>query len=249
MTPKRPIPTKDVCDWREGYMSALRYVMPMACHGSIPDGLSPGNRKTGQSGSVHATVFTWSLPAVVTCPGLSRWCERHCYNADRRTSVFPVESWARNWWWVLNDPDTLRGRICAQLTASQPHVGVRLHSSGDFFAPQYIAFWDNIARTFPDVRFWTYTRSWAVPDLLPCLEDLRLRPNVSLFASWDASMPAPPAGWPQSLVLDSLEQVKKYEVRSTAAFVCPEQIGKASCCADCGFCSHRKAQDILFYLH
>ena len=152
--PTRPIPTGDVLAWREGYLHALRYIAPAKPQLSYPEGLSPGNTKTGQSGSLYRSVFVWNLPSVATCPGLSKWCMHHCYNADRREAIFMVHSWAENWWWSTKRPKVLRSRISSQLESATAPIAVRLHSSCDFFSVAYIKLWQSIARRHPSVLFW-----------------------------------------------------------------------------------------------
>lgn len=64
----------------------------------------------------------------------------------------------------------------------------RIHDSGDFFSPEYMAGWfevcENIHSEMPNVRFWAPTRVWGDPDYEDVMEDipgnLALRPS-SLF--------------------------------------------------------------------
>lgn len=56
----------------------------------------------------------------------------------------------------------------------------RLHTSGDFFSEDYALAWAATISKYPNVRFWTYTRSlWAVPLLMECR-------NLSIYISSDA---------------------------------------------------------------
>lgn len=247
--PKRRIPTGDILTWRQGYLHALRHIGPVKPTTSTPKGLSVGNKKMGQSGSVYRNMFVWNLPSVATCPALSSWCMKHCYNADKRDSVFPVRLWAENWWWVIEHPDKLERRISEQLDTAEAPIGVRLHSSGDFFSASYIQFWEKIVHKHPSVAFWTYTRSWAMPKLRDEIARLRTLPNVSVFASYDSGMPQAPRGWPRSLVFDSRSALVSYLKRRGKGFICPEQIGAAQSCASCGYCSRDPDKDVLFYLH
>lgn len=55
----------------------------------------------------------------------------------------------------------------------------RLHTSGDFFSEDYARAWAATILKYPNVRFWTYTRSlWAIPLLMDC-------PNLSIYISSD----------------------------------------------------------------
>jgi Gene product 88 len=55
----------------------------------------------------------------------------------------------------------------------------RLSTSGDIFSLEYARAWADVMRAHPDVRFWTYTRSFkAVPILAACR-------NLSIYLSTD----------------------------------------------------------------
>lgn len=55
----------------------------------------------------------------------------------------------------------------------------RLHTSGDFFSEEYAEAWAATITKFPQVQFWTYTRSlWAVPRLMDCR-------NLAIYISSD----------------------------------------------------------------
>src|SRR5258707_1272832 len=138
---RREIPADNRLAWRAGYLSALRWVEPRDKEAATLRGLSPGNTKTGTSGSLYKTVFVWNLPAVASCPGASQWCLSHCYNADERFEVFPVDQWSVDWAQVEKQPSALMERIIRQLSAAAEPVAVRIHSSGDFYSSRYISFW------------------------------------------------------------------------------------------------------------
>jgi len=234
-------PTVTDLHWRSGYLAALRGLAAGRPQGKSPVGLAPGNGKTGQTGSIFRTVFVWNLPAVATCPAASSWCLSRCYNADSRTEVFPVADWLDNWSWFMTQPDRLAERICMQLRDAEGPVAVRVHSSGDFFSEPYIAFWTEIARRSATAAFWAYTRSWA-------LDAMAALPNVHLFASWDRSMPPPPAAWRISFVLYDPDDPIPEDVIGQSA-LCPEQDGRTMNCASCGFCMTRRSESIVFFLH
>lgn len=82
----------------------------------------------------------------------------------------------------------------------------RIHVSGDFHRIDYIRAWIRICRSFPQTRFWGYTRSWAVPELAGNLAELRDIPNVQLFASTDPDMPLPPRGWQCTTTIEVVVQ-------------------------------------------
>ena len=241
----RPTPGPEQLDRRAERLRELKVLTPDSLLPTSPEGLEPGNRKTGQFGSRYHTVLVWNLPAVGTCPGASDWCLGCCYNADPRTEVFPVDRWKKNWGWYISNSSALRSRILSQLAAAAQPCAVRIHSSGDFFSNDYIRFWIDIIRHARDTRFWGYTRSWRIDDLRPALEELRTEPNMQLFASWDDTMPPAPAGWRTSVVVD----VTVADAASLPPLVCPEQTGARSNCASCGFCLEPHPGNVTFFLH
>lgn len=240
----RAIPTADQLAWRAKFLQQLETLVPDLPHEASPVGLAPGNKKTGKSGSLFRTVFVWNLPAVATCPGASAWCRQCCYNADDRIDVFPVDEWGQNWSWFVHDREALRSKILSQLSAADPPVALRLHSSGDFFSIEYVRFWIDIARTANQTRFWAYTRSWQIHQLRASLEEFRAEPNVQLFASWDSTMPSPPSGWRRSVVFDRPDAES-----GLPPLVCPEQTGAIPNCASCGYCIEPRKGDVTFILH
>jgi Gene product 88 len=242
---KRAVPDGEKLDWRAQYLSNLLDIQPGIPTEADPVGLSEGNKKTGVSGTLYSSVFVWNLPAVATCPGASEWCLRCCYNADDRADVFPVEEWRRNWSWLESDAPCVRTRILAQLSQAKLPSAVRIHSSGDFYSPEYIRFWRSIVQAAPGTSFWAYTRSWRKENLLSILEELRAEPNVQLFASWDETMPDPPSGWRVSVVIDPPDQQSVHQ----PSLVCPEQTGALPNCASCGYCIKPRKGHVLFHLH
>ena len=244
---RRPQPTAERLAWRSGFLEALRWLRPTTPKRvGMPRGLSRGNQKIGITGSIYKSVFVWNLPAVACCPGASQWCLGHCYNADDRSSVFPIGEWLDNWYWVENEPKVLTETINAQLRGAEPPVAVRIHSSGDFYSSSYAGFWQEIVEANADVAFWGYTRSWSTPALVESLNNLRRSRNVQLFASWDSTMPAVPPGWRIAHVSD---EGTSESVADEREFVCPEQMSQVSNCASCGFCMRSDLRGVVFCLH
>ncbi len=251
---QRPIPlrrsTPDESDllYREGHLQGLRHVTPPEVPEGTCLGLEAGNKKTGRTGSLYRTMFVWNLPSVATCPGASPWCLRYCYNADPRSDIFPLERWIQNWAWVRRRPDELTERILQQLSEADRPTGVRIHSSGDFYSAEYVAFWLGITRSAKDVHFWAYTRSWAVADLRESLEQLRLQHNVQLFASWDSTMLPAPAGWRTSFVLE--HERGQVDASDRGAYLrCPEETANGPACASCGYCLKDQTGGVVFVAH
>lgn len=248
-TLKRPLPSSTTLRWRKSYLSELGQISPNPPSTEKPAGFSLGNSKTGTTGSLYKTIYVWNLPSVATCPGASEWCLEKCYNADPREDVFPVKEWGKNWWWIINHPVVLFETLQYQILKAMKPCAVRIHSSGDFFSPEYINFWIKIAYSFKTTMFWAYTRTWVRGDFLPLLEEFHSLENVQLFASCDKSMPNPPDGWRRSLVLDNEFAADCSLLIDPKVYICPEQFGRIQNCASCGFCIEEHPEDVLFFLH
>ncbi|MFC1735532.1 hypothetical protein ACFL1X_05405 [Candidatus Hydrogenedentota bacterium] len=193
--------------------------------------LGEGNAKVGN-------IFTFSLPSKKTCPGASEWCLKRCY-AHRYEVRRPrcVRAYEDNL--ALAD-DTKR--FINTMTGVLPRImpAMRIHVSGDFHTAAYIKAWQSICQAYLQTRFWAYTRSWAVDELLPALEELRRLPNVQLFASLDPDMPHPPKDWRAAYV--------KTDKRAKGN-PCSQQAGTKTSCLECGYCFRKKTGDVVFKVH
>ncbi|MBT2385296.1 hypothetical protein [Streptomyces sp. ISL-11] len=192
-----------------------------------------------------------------TCPGASDWCAKNCYNGDTSGEVdFNRPLWFANERHAREDPEGLGRLLLLQLadaakSATPPVVAVRVHSSGDFFGDRYVAMWRDIADAVPQHLFWAYTRSWAIPGMLPALDELRQMPNFQLFASVDHTMGDPPDGWRVSRVRDPRTpgtdaEGPRPKVRQIA---CPEEYREGIDCAKCRFCLLPRIGDVIFNVH
>lgn len=208
---KKRRPPQDSEKKRMEIAEQLKTLTPLQPIDSNIIGISTGNAKTGASGKHFDSVFVWNLPPFVTCPGCSEWCFSHCYNADERSEVYPIQRWRENWWTFLNAPQQLEARINTQLSEAPGRVAVRIHSSGDFFSTEYIHFWLRIISNHPEVKFWAYTRSWAVEELKRGMQLLYGLPNMSLFASYDTTMCDYKLHLPKSYVFDTTEDLLSFE--------------------------------------
>lgn len=206
-----------------------------------------GNLKLGPD------VYTYSrLPGdgrEGTCPGATNWCEEHCY-AVRVEESTPVV-------WDMWRQNSVTGILPAVLPLGAKYV--RLHVSGDFDTELYVGRWQTLVRQNPEVLFWTYTRSWQTPHLLPGLERLAAEPNMQLFASMDTDIDElPPATFRRAWLADD-HRAKLHGERNDAlwiaagnrpALICPEERGVEPNCQDCGYCMRSlRRGDVVFLVH
>lgn len=209
-----------------------------------------GNLKLGPG------VFSYSRSAGAlygTCPGSTEECEAICFAKRIRGPI--AEVYQRNYGSEVPP-------IPEECTV------LRIHVSGDFDSVQYIENWIDRLSERPEVTCWAYTRSWRVPELLPALERLRTLANVQLFASMDPSCEElPPTGWRRAWIwrdaaghwpMESrLKNWQRVPVRSdnqqamdgTPSYVCPEETGRRTDCASCGYCFEGQKHDVTFIEH
>ena len=211
--------------------------------------LALGNSKLGDG------IYTFSLPAVSTCPGSSPACRRECY-ATRGNFRHARPRYRRNLA-ATRDPG-FAARLAAEVR--RRWVGcVRVHVSGDFYSADYVRAWIAVARACPGTRFYAYTRSWRVPHLAPALAELARLRNVRLWYSCDrdtgipdrvprrvklAWMMTTPADYPPwtNLVfrVHRLRRTVAKRVPTTGrvslALVCPVENGATGHRTDCGRC-------------
>ena len=50
---------------------------------------------------------------------------------------------------------------------------VRIHTGGDFYSVPYVRQWLRVIKWLPEVRFFTYTRSWRLPKLKSVIDRFR----------------------------------------------------------------------------
>ncbi len=219
-----------------------------------------GNTKLGMDG-----VYTYSrLPGRIggTCPGATPLCQDICY-AKRVINTPPVwDVWARN---------SGRDDLPDEPLPTDAKI-VRIHVSGDFDSVPYIEAWIRLVyNRYSNVRFFGFTRSWRVPELLGPLERLRALPNVQLFASMDKSMDElPPKGWRRAWLEDDpraisgsglgVEQGLEFwlgegmhnfkSVDGQSVYVCPEETGRRANCQECNYCVRGTSDtDVVFLVH
>lgn len=219
--------------------------------------LSNENSKLGNE------VFSFSLPAISTCPGSSELCRSACYatkghfrrgNIQRKYSA--LEQIARE------DYRSLASKLVEEIRERSVEI-VRIHASGDFFSVDYVRLWALVIAQTEETKYYAYTRSWRIPEIREILENLyALVPEqLKLWYSCDRETGIPevrPEGigiaWmmqndddlpPVSLTTkDIVFRVKRKtpQKRVGLALVCPKEQGSTSqaidnlTCGKCRFC-------------
>lgn len=205
--------------------------------------LTDGNNKLGQG------IFTFSLPAVTTCPGSSPACRAECY-ADRGRFRWLRAVYNRKL--EATREEGFAARVVAQIR--RQFIGcVRIHVSGDFYSAAYVDAWIAVAKACPETRFYAYTRSWRVPEIRKALQRLARCKNVRLWYSCDRDTGIPDdvpkrvrLAWMQTahddvppradLVFRVVRLRKVVAKRIGLALVCPVENGATKHNTDCGRC-------------
>ena len=128
-----------------------------------------GNDKLGRGVYTYSTLATNKQYSVDldTVDGvvnliMNGTCPCHCTGCyatkGRYTFQNVIQANARKTWLSRFDLDFMTRAIIAQINAD--HIKIcRIHASGDFDSPEYIAAWRRIVKESPETIFWTYTKN------------------------------------------------------------------------------------------
>jgi len=150
-----------------------------------PNTILKQNEKITHSGGAMSQFYNIGLPAlqglgydeknqkfvvINTCPGAGA-CKVYCYaKKGGYVQYKPVNtSQTRQLNYLLNDPAGYKNLLVGEIRnalAENSKKGVktviRWHDSGDFFSPDYVDLAYSVAKDFPDVDFYAYTKMAAV---------------------------------------------------------------------------------------
>lgn len=135
--------------------------------------ISEGNEKT--------ECFSFDLPAKITCPGMTDTCDKVCYAYNFMFMYKAVNAkYKRNLKFANSD-----GFVTHMIAEIPANCEFRIHVSGDFYSYDYVRKWEEIVAERPDVTFYTYTRSWLIPEIWGAIEFLHEWGNVNVNLSVD----------------------------------------------------------------
>lgn len=136
--------------------------------GTINELLKKGNSKTG------AAVKTWSMDQT-TCPCHCKGCyaDHGCYQFAN-----VKESLRKNTELARDHIDFLNRAIRAQLETFADGTEIRIHAVGDFFSGDYLMMWHEIAKDFPNLIFWTYTKVRAFENAFADLDNANIVKSI-----------------------------------------------------------------------
>lgn len=178
-----------------------------------------------------------SLTPVKGCLNCSK-CKEYCYAQQAYIQYKQTRiAWDKNLWLVKNDMDTFEKDIKSFLTVFKPKT-FRLHVSGDFITQEYVNMWYNVIRQYPDVKFFTYTKSYTK------LSFGHKPDNLALYFSIEPDSPLP-KHIPKNVKRAFIEGDKRI---SKDAVKCPATFGSDIKCDECKKCLIVQ-NDIIFKMH
>lgn len=178
-------------------------------------------------------IYTLSLEERRTCPSeCVHWTDCYGNNMPYATRVDHT------------DPEFLT-RLEAQIHAlchpqrkgapcrvKRKGVMIRLHALGDFYSPEYVAFWGRMLVKFPSLAIYGYTARTPADPIGFDIATLKSLMGERFAIRWSNGQDE----------TDCTISVQDVEEVPTTAFVCPEQFpgftsqGKPILCATCGLC-------------
>lgn len=139
------------------------------------------NQKMQHSDGTTSVFYNVGLPALKglavdesrdkfiianTCPGAGE-CKTFCYAMKGGYVQWKAVSMGQSRMlnFLLNDPDGFSAQMKSELQNAEKKAAkkgdkviVRWHDAGDFFSPEYLKLAYDVARSFPDVDFYAYTK-------------------------------------------------------------------------------------------
>lgn len=146
-----------------------------------PKQITKQNEKMQHSDGTSSIFFNVGLPAlkglavnektgefviVDTCPGAGI-CKTFCYAMKGGYVQWKATSMGltRTLNFLLNDPEGFKAKLGSELVDAErkyakkgTKIVVRWHDAGDFFSPEYLDVAYDIARKFPNIDFYAYTK-------------------------------------------------------------------------------------------
>lgn len=184
----------------------------------------------GTNSKLGPLIGAVSIPAVITCPGRTAYCESICYATKGFFRLKNVKNSLSTNYQIAGDLNKFKLDMMSALKKAKV-TAVRIHAAGDFFSEDYIAVWIDIINAYPKIKFWAYTRSWRVASLVAPLQKLAQLNNLQLFASMDKTTRETPPSWMRIAdLVDNFSEAKTNYVK------CPNQRSPAITCEKCTYC-------------
>ena len=138
--------------------------------------LTQNSKLKRTSKELGVRVFNFGIPAYksasgkLTCPFADE-CVKFCY-AKKGAYIWSNVQPAFEKRYQLTKTDEFIPAMIDEIVRKRPDY-IRVHDSGDYYSPAYLEKWLRIARTFPEVKFYSYTN---------CVNMLK---NIDLHDNYD----------------------------------------------------------------
>lgn len=120
------------------------------------DTVMPNHRISWNNSKLKADgIASFNLPPISTCPARGE-CEKYCY-ATQGNQWFKSGYLRRVAAYKATLQDDFVQVMTAHLVSERVRI-LRIHDSGDFYSPQYLMRWVEIANALPNVVFYAYTK-------------------------------------------------------------------------------------------
>lgn len=193
-------------------------------------------------------VAVFNLPAgpEYTCPGATPLCAKVCYAKKAYVTTGKTYKGRLYRFEVAKSKDFLK-KIIAELSVLKAWgiKKVRIHESGDFFSQKYLNDWVKVMKTFPEINFLAYTKSFDLD-----FKEAAKLPNFNLIWSIDkTTTKKPPFAGPIAYML--MPEENKDEIIPNA-YTCKHKSKHNYCGKECNICwtiKKNKVKQIYFKLH
>ena len=126
--------------------------------------LTNSNTKLKKSSKLNnASIYAFDLPAYktmtgkITCP-FAKVCIKYCYAQKGAYTWSPAKN-KHNQNYLNTKKDNFIDVIQDEINRKRRITHVRVHSSGDYYSPEYLNKWMTIARSNPNTIHYSYTKS------------------------------------------------------------------------------------------
>ena len=188
--------------------------------------ITKGNKK------LPSSILNFSLPPIETCPQSTEKCRKICY-ALKAWNQYPNvrKAWTENY--KLSLTSKFVELVSAKIYSVRKCEVFRISVSGDFYSQIYLNKWFDISKLFPDIVFYSYTKSTHL--------DFSLRPKkfIILLSDDDGNLKQ------QWKDFDGTTKVVKVPKKERGWFICPMN------CRNCNYCYTitRKKKRLIFPEH
>ena len=193
--------------------------------------IADGNSKLGKTPN-------FNLSPVKSCPNCTD-CKKDCYALKYYNQYVNTEiAYDSNLLIAKYKPNVLKQSIIDFLSKKRRNsiTKFRIHGSGDMFSQSYFELWIDIAKLYPRITFFMFTKNYNL-DFSNIPDNMIIR--YSVFYNSD-NIPESIKSLPKAYTITDVKITEKNN-----GYICPCD------CRNCNFCSdiNSKMLDVYFPLH